>query len=76
MPRRRREVFRLARERGFSYSEIAEITQLSRQTVANHMSLALSDLRVVLRPFLTSPHGDETDRSGPSSSAEASRGGS
>lgn len=50
---RRREVFRLARDRGFSYAEIAEITALSRQTVANHMSLALRDLRVMLRPFLT-----------------------
>ena len=26
--------------------------QISRQTVANHMSLALNDLRVLLRPFL------------------------
>jgi RNA polymerase sigma-70 factor (ECF subfamily) len=53
LPPRRREVFRLARDRGFSYAEIAEITELSRQTVANHMSLALRDLRVMLRPFLT-----------------------
>ena len=59
LPPRRREVFRLARERGFSYAEIAEITQLSRQTVANHMSLALSDLRVMLRPFLQTAEEDE-----------------
>ena len=59
LPPRRREVFRLARERGFSYAEIAEITQLSRQTVANHMSLALSDLRVMLRPFLQTAEEDD-----------------
>ena len=58
LPPRRREVFRLARERGFSYAEIAEITQLTRQTVANHMSLALSDLRVMLRPFLQTAEED------------------
>ena len=28
---------------------------LSGQTVANHLSLALSDLRVMLRPFLPEP---------------------
>ena len=53
LPHRRREVFRLARERGFSYSEIADVTQQSRRAVASHMSLALSDLRVMLRPFLS-----------------------
>ena len=55
LPPRRREIFRLIRERGFSYAEIGEIMQISRQTVANHMSLALSDLRVMLRPFLPEP---------------------
>ena len=52
LPPRRREIFKLAREGGFSYEEIAAIMEISRQTVANHMSLALSDLRVMLRPFL------------------------
>ena len=52
LPPRRREIFMLIRERGFSYAEIAEIMEISRQTVANHMSLALSDLRVLLQPFL------------------------
>ncbi len=55
LPPRRREIFKLIRERGFSYTEIAEIMGISRQTVANHMSLALSDLRVMLRPFLPGP---------------------
>ena len=52
LPPRRGEIFRLVREGGFSYAEIAEIMGISKQTVANHMSLALSDLRVVLRAFL------------------------
>ncbi len=55
LPPRRREVFKLTRESGFSYAEIAEIMGLSKQTVANHLSLALSDLRVMLRPFLPEP---------------------
>ncbi len=53
LPPRRREIFKLVRESGFSYAEIAEIMEISKQTVANHMSLALTDLRVVLRPFLS-----------------------
>ena len=55
LPPRRREIFKLVRESGFSYAEIAEIMKISRQTVANHVSLALSDLRVMLRPFLPEP---------------------
>ena len=71
LPPRRREIFKLVREGGFSYEEIAEIMEISRQTVANHMSLALSDLRVMLRPFLPEPvaeaeaqNGDRTTNEG------------
>ena len=46
------------RQSGFSYAEIAEIMGISKQTVANHMSLALSDLRVMLRPFLPESAAD------------------
>jgi RNA polymerase sigma-70 factor (ECF subfamily) len=53
LPERRREVFRLAREEGLSYQEIAEVMGLSAQTVANHMSLAMADLRTALRPYLS-----------------------
>ncbi|MBI4520599.1 MAG: sigma-70 family RNA polymerase sigma factor, partial [Gemmatimonadetes bacterium] len=42
---RRREVFHLARYHGFSYREIAQAMGISVQTVANHMSAALADLR-------------------------------
>jgi DNA-directed RNA polymerase specialized sigma24 family protein len=47
-------VFRLAREEGLSYQEIAEVMSLSAQTVANHMSLAMADLRTALKPYLSS----------------------
>lgn len=53
LPERRREVFRLVREEGLSYQEVAEVLGLSPQTVANHMSLAMADLRTVLRPYLS-----------------------
>ena len=52
LPKKRQEVFRLIREEGFSYKETAQILDLSEQTVANHMSLAMADLRVAIRPFL------------------------
>ena len=45
LPPRRREVFLLARVHGKSYREIAEIMEIAPQTVANHVSAALSDLR-------------------------------
>jgi RNA polymerase sigma-70 factor (ECF subfamily) len=68
LPDRRREVFRLAREEGLSYQEIAEVMSLSTQTVANHMSLAMADLRAALKPYLsnhradTATDGKDTDR--------------
>ncbi|MEJ2204046.1 MAG: RNA polymerase sigma-70 factor [Gemmatimonadota bacterium] len=52
LPPRRQEVFRLVREAGLSYGEIAEVMDVSPQTVANQMSLALADLRRALRPHL------------------------
>jgi len=52
LPPQRREVFRLAREEGLTYAEIADVLGLSPQTVANHMSLALTDLRRALERWL------------------------
>jgi RNA polymerase sigma-70 factor (ECF subfamily) len=54
LPPKRREVFRLAREEGLSYGEIAAVMGISEQTVANHMSLALADLRSALADHLAS----------------------
>ena len=58
LPSRRREIFLLARESGLGYAEIAEVTGLARQTVANQMSLALRDLRASLRPYLSGTFAD------------------
>ena len=52
LPPKRREVYRLVREEGLTYEEVAEVLTLSPQTVANHMSLALADLRKALRHHL------------------------
>jgi RNA polymerase sigma-70 factor (family 1) len=61
LPKRRGEVFRLAREEGLSYQEIAEIMGLSPQTVANHMSLAMADLRTALRPYFSDRSASTND---------------
>jgi RNA polymerase sigma-70 factor (family 1) len=45
LPPRQREVFILARYHGQSYREIAEVLEVSPQTVANQMSSALRALR-------------------------------
>ncbi len=58
LPTRRREVFVLVRKSGLSYQEAADILGLSRQTVANQMSAALSTLRQALEPYLEMEQGD------------------
>lgn len=50
LPPKRREVFILARYHAHAYREIAEIMDISPQTVANQMSAALDELREALRP--------------------------
>lgn len=52
LPARRQEIFILARAHGLSYREIAQVMNISPQTVANQMSAALSDLHSALRPVL------------------------
>jgi len=58
LPEKRQEVFRLVREEGLSYRDTAEVLGLSEQTVANHMSLALADLRTAMRPYLSDRDGE------------------
>lgn len=53
LPERRREVFVLAQLQNFSYREVAELLNMAPQTVANHMSLALRDLRSTLGPYFS-----------------------
>ncbi len=52
LPERCRAVFTLCRYDGFEYSEIAEILDISLQTVKNQMSKALAVLRKQLQSHL------------------------
>jgi len=51
LPPRRREALILARFHGLSHVEVARAMNLSPQTVANHVSMALRDLRDKLCPL-------------------------
>lgn len=55
LPPRTEEVFRLSREGGLSYPEIAGTLEISVKTVETLMGRALSTLRATLRPRLTEP---------------------
>ena len=46
-----RNIFELSREEGMSNSEIAALSELSEQTVKNHLSAALKVLREELRKY-------------------------
>lgn len=61
LPPRRREVFELVRFEGLSYREVADAMELSVQTVANHMSLALRDLREGLAELVAPPSPAEPE---------------
>jgi RNA polymerase sigma-70 factor (ECF subfamily) len=51
LPPRRREVFQLIRFRGLSHRDVAEVLAVSERTVANHLRLAMKDLRHLLTDF-------------------------
>ncbi len=51
LPQKRQEIFRLAREEGLKYREIAERLELSVKTVETQMTLALKQLRESLKEF-------------------------
>jgi len=55
LPERRRDVFVLAHLHGLSYREVGETLGITPRTVANHMTLALSQLRVALAAFTRPP---------------------
>jgi RNA polymerase sigma-70 factor, ECF subfamily len=52
LPEKRREIFRLSREEGLKYREIAEKLNISIKTVETQMGLAIKTLREKLRDFL------------------------
>lgn len=52
LPARRREVFSLAYLQGLTYAEVSDVLGISAKTVHNHMSAALAQLRITLRPLL------------------------
>jgi len=67
LPPRRRDVFELIRLRGLSYRDAAEVLDVSDRTVANHLRLAMKDLRHLLSEFpaeepAESPADDAHDR--------------
>ncbi len=51
LPPKRREIFRLSREQGMKYKEIAETLDISVKTVEAQMGLALKYLRDELKDF-------------------------
>jgi len=51
LPQKRQEIFRLAREDGLKYREIAERLEISVKTVETQMTLALKQLRESLKAF-------------------------
>ncbi len=53
LPEKRREIFRLSREEGLKYREIAERMNISIKTVEAQMGLAIKALRDKLRKYST-----------------------
>lgn len=53
LPEKRREVFRLSREEGLKYREIAKKLNISVKTVETHMGLAIKTLREKFNQVIT-----------------------
>ena len=49
LPPKRKEIFRLSREQGLKYKEIAEILGISVNTIDNHIATAIKKLSIVLK---------------------------
>lgn len=52
LPEKRREIFRLSRQDGLKYHEIAKKLNVSIKTVETHMSLAIKSLRDKLKNYI------------------------
>jgi RNA polymerase sigma-70 factor, ECF subfamily len=53
LPDKCREIFRLSRNDGLTYEEIAEYLKISKKTVENQMGIAFKKLREILKPALS-----------------------
>ena len=53
LPPKRRLAFKMVKDEGMSYKEVAEILDISERTVEVHLKLAIQDLRQVLHTFYT-----------------------
>lgn len=51
LPEKRKEIFKLSREQGLKYREIAQKLNISLKTVETHMGLAIKSLREKLRDY-------------------------
>lgn len=49
MPEQRQRIFKMSRKEGKSNDEIAEILQINKRTVENHITQALKDIRKVVQ---------------------------
>jgi len=52
MPAQRKQVYRMSREMGLSNAEIANQLKITKKTVENHLNIALTEIRKVVRIFL------------------------
>jgi RNA polymerase sigma-70 factor, ECF subfamily len=52
LPERGREIWRLSREQGLTFPEIAQVLGISVNTVKTHMARAMTALRAALLPYL------------------------
>lgn len=51
LPPQRQKIFRMSRLEGFTNDEIATHLKISRRTVENHLTLALAELRTLLKKY-------------------------
>lgn len=52
MPRQRKAIYEMNRREGLSNDEIAQRLNISKKTVENHMSLALKEIRNIIKTFV------------------------
>lgn len=51
LPKKSKEIFRLAKQEGLSINEIAEYLKISKKTVENQLTIAYKKMRNFLEPF-------------------------